>query len=112
MFSSGKAITVSFPFNKTQLSINLDAVNTIIKSKLNSQAIRHSPLTGKKIKTIAVLGGSGSFAIADCKKQNVDAFITADLKYHQFYEGEKELLLIDIGPVSYTHLTLPTSDLV
>ena len=68
-----------------------------IKDKLNSKAIRHSPFTGKKIKTIAVLGGSGSFAIADVKKQNVDAFITADLKYHQFYEGEKELLLIDIG---------------
>lgn len=70
---------------------------SFIKNKLNSQAIRHSPLTGKKIKTIAVLGGSGSFAIADCKKQNADAFITADLKYHQFYEGEKELLLIDVG---------------
>tara|TARA_Y100000389_G_C17437036_1_gene506166 strand:- start:895 stop:1992 length:1098 start_codon:yes stop_codon:yes gene_type:complete len=68
-----------------------------IKDKLNSKAIRHSPFTGKKIKTIAVLGGSGSFAIPDAKKQNVDAFITADLKYHQFYEGEKELLLIDIG---------------
>ena len=68
-----------------------------IKDKLNSKAIRHSPFTGKKIKTIAVLGGSGSFAIPDAKKQNVDAFITADLKYHQFYQGEKELLLIDIG---------------
>tara|TARA_B100001059_G_scaffold90684_1_gene89434 strand:+ start:2398 stop:3495 length:1098 start_codon:yes stop_codon:yes gene_type:complete len=68
-----------------------------LKDKLNSKAIRHSPFTGKKIKTIAVLGGSGSFAIPDAKKQNVDALITADLKYHQFYEGEKELLLIDIG---------------
>jgi len=68
-----------------------------IKNKLNPEAIRHSPLTGKEIKTIAVLGGSGSFAIPNAKQQKADVFITADLKYHQFYEGGKDLLLIDVG---------------
>jgi len=42
----------------------------------------HSPFVGKKIKKVAVLGGSGSFAIPSARQQNADAFITADLKYH------------------------------
>lgn len=70
---------------------------TYVKNKLHAEAIRHSPLIGKKIKKVAVLGGSGSFAITNAKQQNADAFITADLKYHQFYQGESNLLLIDVG---------------
>lgn len=46
---------------------------------------------------MAVLGGSGSFAISKAKKMGADAFLTADLKYHQFYEAENQLLLADIG---------------
>lgn len=68
-----------------------------LKNKLNLEAIRHSHLTGKQIKTIAVLGGSGSFGISNAKDQKADAFVTSDLKYHQFYEGEKDLLIIDVG---------------
>jgi dinuclear metal center YbgI/SA1388 family protein len=70
---------------------------THIKAKLSLKALRHSPLTGKIIKTVAVLGGSGSFAIPNAKQQKADALITADLKYHQFYQGEKDLLLVDVG---------------
>ena len=51
----------------------------------------------KLIKKVAVLAGSGSFAIEDAIRQGADAFITADLKYHQFFKGEKTLLLIDVG---------------
>jgi len=43
------------------------------------------------------LGGSGSFAIPNAQQQKADAFITADLKYHQFYQAEKKLLLMDVG---------------
>ena len=70
---------------------------TYVKQHLNVNLIKHSPFIGKKIETIAVLGGSGSFAIAHARQQKADAFITADLKYHQFYQGEKTMLLLDIG---------------
>ena len=46
---------------------------------------------------VAVLGGSGSFAIKNAINQDADAFITADLKYHNFFESNKQILLIDIG---------------
>ncbi len=69
----------------------------LIKKKMHVSYIRHSPLLGKKIKRIAVLGGSGSFAIAAAKAGNADILITADIKYHQFYEAEEKLIIADIG---------------
>lgn len=68
-----------------------------IKEKMNVSCIRHSNLLGKNIKKVAVLGGSGSFAINAAKQVNADIFITSDLKYHQFYEAEGKLVLADIG---------------
>jgi putative NIF3 family GTP cyclohydrolase 1 type 2 len=52
---------------------------------------------GKKIQKVAVLGGSGSFAIKNAIQANVDVFLTADLKYHDFYQSENQLVLADIG---------------
>lgn len=68
-----------------------------VKHKMDAKGIRHSAYTGKAIKKVAVLGGSGSFAISHAIAVGADAFLTADLKYHQFYEAEGKLLLADIG---------------
>lgn len=68
-----------------------------IKVKMNASCIRHSQLLSKKIKKVAVLGGSGAYAIGAAKSSGADAFITADVKYHQFYEAEEKLLIADIG---------------
>jgi dinuclear metal center YbgI/SA1388 family protein len=69
----------------------------LVKEKLQCDGIRHSKFLGKPIKKVAVLGGSGSFAIKDAIRSGADAYITSDVKYHQFYEAENELLLLDIG---------------
>ena len=63
----------------------------------NIQQAKETMRIYKKIKKVAVLGGSGSFAIQAALQAGADAFITADLKYHQFYEAEGKLLLADIG---------------
>lgn len=68
-----------------------------VKQKMQAGGIRHSAYTGKSIKKVAVLGGSGSFAIKNALAAGADAYITADLKYHNFYEAENKLLLADIG---------------
>jgi dinuclear metal center YbgI/SA1388 family protein len=68
-----------------------------LKIKMNTSAIRHSQLLHKPIKKIAVLGGSGSFAISAAKALGADVFITADLKYHDFFQAENSILLADIG---------------
>lgn len=68
-----------------------------LKEKMQTQCIRHSKLLNKKIKKVAVLGGSGSFAISNAKQIGADVFITADLKYHDFFQAENRILLADIG---------------
>ena len=68
-----------------------------VKEKMQCESIRHSTFLNKTIKKVAVLGGSGSFAIGQAKRLGANAFLTADLKYHQFYEAENQLLLADIG---------------
>lgn len=69
----------------------------MVKDKMQTESIRHSEFRNKNIKKVAVLGGSGSFAISHAIRSGADAFLTADLKYHNFYEAENRLLLCDIG---------------
>ncbi|WP_424495018.1 Nif3-like dinuclear metal center hexameric protein [Salinimicrobium sp. GXAS 041] len=69
----------------------------LLKKTFHTGCIRHSKLLNKPIKKIAVLGGSGSFAIEHAKKADADMYITADLKYHDFYKAEEKLVLADIG---------------
>lgn len=68
-----------------------------VKQKMNVSCIRHTNLIKDKVKRIAVLGGSGSFAIGAAKSANADIFITSDLKYHDFFSAEDQLILADIG---------------
>ena len=65
--------------------------------KLETDFLRHSPFLNRKIKTVAVVGGSGSFAIPDAKEINADVLVTADLKYHDFFQAENEIFLVDGG---------------
>tara|TARA_R110001583_G_scaffold188836_1_gene351268 strand:+ start:336 stop:1430 length:1095 start_codon:yes stop_codon:yes gene_type:complete len=68
-----------------------------IKNKMNCKGIRHSKLLNKPIKKVAVLGGSGSFAIENAISEYADIYITADIKYHEFYKAENKILIADIG---------------
>ncbi len=68
-----------------------------VKEKRQAEGIRHSVFLDKPIKKVAVLGGSGSFAIKNAIQAGANVFLTADLKYHQFYEAENQLLLVDVG---------------
>ena len=51
----------------------------------------------RRIKKVAVLGGSGSFAINAAKAAKADVLLTADLKYHDFFSAENQIILADIG---------------
>ena len=68
-----------------------------LKEKMQAKMVRHSKFIGKKIKKVAVLGGSGSFAIPAAKQCGADVYVTADLKYHDFFQAESQILLTDIG---------------
>ncbi|MCH7784233.1 MAG: Nif3-like dinuclear metal center hexameric protein [Bacteroidetes bacterium] len=70
---------------------------SFLKDTMKTDCIRHSKLLKKPIKKIAVLGGSGSFAIETAKQAGANVFVTADLKYHDFFKAENSILLADIG---------------
>ena len=70
---------------------------TFVKAKMQCGGIRHSTFLNKNISKVAVLGGSGSYAIKNAIQAGADVFLTADLKYHNFYESENQILLADIG---------------
>ena len=68
-----------------------------VKEKFHLSVLKHTPIVNKQLKTIALCGGSGSFLIDTAKTQKLDCFITSDLKYHEFFEADNQLLLVDIG---------------
>lgn len=68
-----------------------------VKKTFKTDCVRHSELLNKPIKKVAVLGGSGSFAIKNAINAKADAYISADFKYHEFYKAEQQILLADVG---------------
>ncbi|CAM1374352.1 Nif3-like dinuclear metal center hexameric protein [Tenacibaculum xiamenense] len=70
---------------------------SFVKTTFKTDCVRHSELLQKPIKKVAVLGGSGSFAISPAIKAKADAYISADFKYHEFFKAEKKILLLDVG---------------
>jgi putative NIF3 family GTP cyclohydrolase 1 type 2 len=59
--------------------------------------IRHTPLRGQKLKKIAVCGGAGSFLTHAAIAAGADCYLTADIKYHEFFDADNRLILCDIG---------------
>ena len=70
---------------------------SFVKENMQTSCIRHSALLGKPIQKVAVLGGSGAEAIEACLAKQCDAYITSDIKYHEFFKAENKILLADIG---------------
>jgi dinuclear metal center YbgI/SA1388 family protein len=68
-----------------------------LKDRMKTACVRHSPLIGRKIKRVAICGGSGSFLLKKAIGQKADAFVTGDFKYHQFFDAEGKILIADIG---------------
>jgi dinuclear metal center YbgI/SA1388 family protein len=68
-----------------------------LKGRIGIKSLRHNALRNQKIKNVAMCGGSGSFLIKNAMQAGADAFITADLKYHDFFEGNSHMLLVDAG---------------
>lgn len=59
--------------------------------------IRHTYLLGKPIRKVAVCGGSGSFLLSSAIAAGADIFVTADMKYHDFFDAEEKIIVADIG---------------
>lgn len=69
----------------------------MLKTSFELTIIRHTPLSGKKLKKVAICGGSGSFLTGKAIAAGADVYVTADIKYHEFFDANNRILLADIG---------------
>ena len=68
-----------------------------IKQVFKLQVVKHTGLTGKMVKKVALCGGAGSFLIKAAAASGADFYITSDIKYHEFFDAENKLVIADIG---------------
>ncbi|MEQ1554996.1 MAG: Nif3-like dinuclear metal center hexameric protein [Ferruginibacter sp.] len=80
----------------------LQKLATIFKVK----AIKHTVFTNKVIKKVALCGGAGVFLLAAAKAVSADVFVTSDVKYHEYFDAEGQLLLADIGHYESEQFTI------
>ncbi len=77
-----------------------------LKSKMKTDGVRHTSLLNKTIKKVAVCGGAGSFLLPNAIAQEADIFITADFKYHQFFDADNKIVIADIGHYESEQFTM------
>jgi dinuclear metal center YbgI/SA1388 family protein len=68
-----------------------------IKKQFNVSVIRHSTLLKRKVKRVGLCGGAGSFLIINALNAKLDFFISADIRYHEFFDANEQLVIADIG---------------
>ncbi len=77
-----------------------------LKKVFKLSVIRHTALTGKKIRTVSLCGGAGSFLVPNALQADSDIYITADMKYHEFFDAEGRMVIADIGHYESEQFTI------
>lgn len=77
----------------------------MLKTQMEASHVRHTELLGRAVKKVAVCGGAGAFLLHIAIKQGADAFVSADFKYHQFFDADGKILIADIGHYESEHFT-------
>jgi dinuclear metal center YbgI/SA1388 family protein len=70
---------------------------THVKEIFGVPVIKHTELTGNPVKKVAVCGGAGSFLVTTAMAAGADIYITADMKYHEFFDANGRMVIADIG---------------
>jgi len=68
-----------------------------VKKEFSLSMIKFTRPIKEKVKRIALCGGSGFFLLPDAKASGADVYLTADIKYHEFFDAEDQIVLMDIG---------------
>ena len=69
----------------------------LVSSVFDAKGVRYSKPAGKPVRKIALCGGSGASLLNVAIASGADAFITADIKYHNFFDADNKILLVDTG---------------
>lgn len=77
-----------------------------LKEVFGLSVIRHTAKLNRSIETVAICGGAGSFLINNALASKADAYVTADIKYHEFFDADGKTLLCDIGHFETEQFTI------
>jgi len=70
---------------------------SLVKKTFRCGKVRHTTFTGQPVLRVAVCGGSGSFLLKNAVSSGAQAFVTADFKYHEFFDADGKIIIADIG---------------
>lgn len=68
-----------------------------VKQQFDTGCVRYTALRGKPVKKVALCGGAGSFLLKKAIAAGADAYISADFKYHEFFDAENQIVIADVG---------------
>ena len=68
-----------------------------LKQKMGASCVKYTGLLGKNVKKVAVCGGAGGFLLPNAIAAGADVFVTADYKYHEFFDADGKIVIADIG---------------
>ncbi len=91
-----------------ELENDIDEVNFLkkIKEVFDLAVIKHTPLMNRPVKKVALCGGAGSFLVGAALASGADIFITADMKYHEFFDANGRMVIADIGHFESEQFTI------
>ena len=69
----------------------------LVREAFGVAVIRHTRLTGRPVKKVAVCGGAGSFLISKALAEGANFYVTSDVKYHEFFDANDQMVIADIG---------------
>jgi hypothetical protein len=79
---------------------------TNLKAVFKTGCIRYTKTLSAPVKTVAICGGSGSFLLSDAIRNGAQVFVSADFKYHQFFDAEDRIMIADIGHFESEQFTM------
>lgn len=77
-----------------------------LKENMGVSCIKYTALRDKQVKTIALCGGAGGFLLANAIRAGADFFVTADYKYHEFFDADNKIVIADIGHYESEQFTI------
>ena len=103
---SGEGVIGELPREMT-----LRSFLALVRSSLGARMLRFTGSTARRLRRIAVCGGSGSALLETAVAAGADAFVTADIRYHAFHEASGRIVLVDAGHYETEHVILrPLAD--
>lgn len=78
----------------------------LLKQQMKVSCIKHTALRKKKVKRVALCGGAGGFLLRSAVASGADFFITADYKYHEFFDADQQIVIADIGHFESEQFTI------